>query len=87
MQRKKITATKGGKHQALGNFTEGMNLLFSTVHRAEEEIHALCEITQGLVLASLGRSDFFPLHPFKVMRACEYLAALTASAKIWIFPF
>ena len=59
----------------------------STVHRAEEEIHALCEITQGLVLASLGRSDFFPLHPFKVVRACEYLAALTASAKIWIFPF
>ena len=58
-----------------------------TVHNAEEQDHALCEITLELVRASLGRSDFFPLHPFKVMRACEYLAALTASAKIWIFPF
>ena len=29
-----------------------------TVHSAEEEVHALCEITQELVRASLGRSDF-----------------------------
>ena len=57
-----------------------------TVHSAEEEVHALCEITQELVRASLGRSDFFPLHPFKVVRACEYLAVLTALVKIWIFP-
>lgn len=57
-----------------------------TVHSAEEEVHALCEITQELVRASLGRSDFFPLHPFKVVRACVYSTALTASVKIWIFP-
>jgi len=30
-----------------------------TVHSAEEEMHALCEITGELVLASLGRGDFF----------------------------
>lgn len=36
-----------------------------TVHSAEEEVHALREITQELVLASLGRSDFFSSASFQ----------------------
>lgn len=35
------------------------------MHSAEEEMHALCEITGELVLASLGRSDFFSSASFQ----------------------
>ncbi len=35
------------------------------VQSAQEEVHALCEITQELVLASLGRSDFFSSASFQ----------------------